>query len=40
MQTKPFASGWSGRLWRGRIGSVDVVYKLARVNSLRGKVGG
>ena len=40
MQTKPFAHGWSGRLWRGRIGSVEVVYKLARVNSLRGKVGG
>lgn len=30
----------SGRLWRGRIGSVEVVYKLARVNSFRGKVGG
>ena len=30
MQTKPFGYGWSGRLWRGHIGSVEVVYKVAR----------
>ena len=39
LQKTPFAYGWSGRLWRGRFGGVEVVYKLARVNSLRGRVG-
>ena len=39
LQKTPFAYGWSGRLWRGRFGNVEVVYKLARVNSLRGRVG-
>ena len=38
MQAQPFARGWSGRLWRGHIGSAEVVYKLALVNSARGKV--
>ena len=38
MQGQPFAHGWSGRLWRGHIGSAEVVYKLALINSARGKV--
>ena len=38
MQAQPFAHGWSGRLWRGHIGSAEVVYKLALINSARGKV--
>ena len=39
LQKTPFAYGWSGHLWRGRSGGVEVVYKLARVNLLRGRVG-
>ena len=38
MQVQLFAHGWSGRLWRWHIGSVEVVYKLALINSARGKV--
>ena len=38
MQAQPFAHGWSGRLWHGHIGSAEVVYKLAPVDSAKGKV--